>query len=143
MSNKKLIWIVDDNRDVHEIIRMTMGNDYEYRTFSKAEDAVKKLNELKNVKSLLPSLIITDYDTKSAMNGLAVVEKAREMGIPAIMQSANMDTDIDIDIKIQAMSAGAKGFLAKPVNIEELQAMVKEFISKPGRSEPSRGDRAI
>ena len=138
MSNKKLIWIVDNELGVRMSITSALsGGNYDCRLFLSADEAVNALEGLGNSGEATPVLIITDYDTKSAMNGLAVVEKAREMNIPAIMQSATPD------IENQAKLSGVKGFLAKPWELGDLLAMVQRVISESERSGPAKGGMEI
>lgn len=138
MSNKKLIWVVDDASGVQMSIKnvLSSGN-YDCLFFSTADAAVAALNALGNSGEAAPALIITDYDTKSDMNGLAVARKATEMGIPSIMQSATPN------IENQAKLSGVKGFLEKPWKVGTLRAMVKRIISEPERSGPAKGGREI
>ena len=139
--SKGIIWIVDDDSDICEMIKDTLiFYNYDTRSFPTADKAVNALNALdalKNSGEAMPALIITDYDTRSKMNGLDVGKKANEMDIPVIMQSATPD------IGQQAKLSGVKGFLEKPFAPKVLMDMAQRVISESGHSKSSRGDRAV
>ena len=64
------------------------------------------------------------------MSGYAVCEKLRENGIdlPVLMLSARTLTED----RIRGMDVGADQYLEKPFDLDELLAMVRNLLARPG-----------
>ncbi len=69
-------------------------------------------------------LVLTDFRMPGGMNGLEVVKAVKEINpeIPVIVITAFSDTED----AVQVMKEGAFDYLSKPVNLDELEALVKK-----------------
>ncbi|MDE7347717.1 MAG: response regulator [Muribaculaceae bacterium] len=111
------IMVVDDDEELREYVRNSLGPSYKVTALSSAEEALKELADRH------PDLIVTDI----RMNGIDGFELLRRVKgnmstqhIPVILfSSAN-----DADDRTKGWKRGADGYLAKPFNIEELEGMI-------------------
>jgi two-component system KDP operon response regulator KdpE len=127
MSNKKIL-IVEDDADVRLGYRVLLGA-HHYDTFHVA-DAASAVGEARKHQ---PDLIVLDLGLPAG-NGFIVLERLRMntflSKIPVIVVSGR---DIQGN-KERALTLGAKAFLQKPWNDDELLAIISQQLGEP---EPS------
>jgi FixJ family two-component response regulator len=110
------IYIVDDDESVCRALKLLMmAYGFMAQTFSSAEEFFGR------VPSNEPGCLIIDIHMPG-LNGLEAQQQLLRSGSlrPVIIITA----DKNDDLKEQAIRAGAKGFLQKPFNDQELLAMV-------------------
>jgi DNA-binding response OmpR family regulator len=126
--NKKIL-IIDDDSEVRlgYHVRLKANN---YDTFF-AADALASVTEARNHK---PDLIILDLGLPAG-DGFVVMERLKTNPhlavIPVIVVSAR-DPHANRD---RALQAGAKAFLQKPVDNEELLAVIRQCLGETIGSE--------
>ena len=123
MSTKKIL-IVDDSNIVRKQIDFTLSK-YGYETIQ-ATNAIEALETLKNQEDI--KLIISDVNMPE-MSGVEMAEKLHGQGnqIPLIM----LTTEGAADFIQRAMDSGAKGWLIKPFQADQLIATAKKIIGNP------------
>lgn len=121
MEKKKSILVVDDEKDIREVIEIYLINEgYEVVT---ACDGLEALEKLKNEAI---DLIILDI-MMPKLDGIRTCLKIREeKKMPIIMLSAKSE---DSD-KILGLNIGADDYVVKPFNPLELVARVKSQIRR-------------
>jgi two-component system KDP operon response regulator KdpE len=128
MSNKKIL-IVDDDPDVRlgYHIRLKANN---YDTFFAADS----LSSITEARKHQPDLIILDLGLPGG-DGFIVMERLKAnmylAVIPVIVVSARDPSPN----RERALKAGARAFLQKPVNNEELLAAIKDCLGDASGSE--------
>jgi DNA-binding response OmpR family regulator len=127
MSNKKIL-IVEDDADVRLGYHVLLKANY-YDTFF-AADAISAVGEARKHQ---PDLIILDLGLPAG-DGFVVLERFRANThlavIPVIVVSAR---DLHGN-KERALKAGARAYLQKPWNDNELLAIVGQLLSQPDLS---------
>ncbi len=122
---KKHILIVDDEENIVELIKLSLGKRYSY---SCAYDG-EKAREIIFEKKTIPDLIILDV-MMPKLNGFELCEELKKKrstkGIPIILVSAKVQ---EKDI-IQGIRLGAEHYITKPFDPEKLSELVKKTISK-------------
>jgi len=112
------ILIVDDERDIRELVAGVLGDEgYDCRTAGDSDAALAAIDERR------PSLVLLDvWLHGSAMDGLEVLDaiKAREPNLPVIIFSGHGN----IDTAVAAISRGAVDFIEKPFEAERLIHLV-------------------
>ncbi|MEA3152841.1 MAG: hypothetical protein QOK44_430 [Betaproteobacteria bacterium] len=124
MSNKKIL-IVEDDADVrfgYQVLLMA----HHYDTFF-APDSVAAVSEARKHQ---PDLILLDLGLPAG-DGFVVLERFRAIAalalIPVIVVSGR---DLHGN-KERALKAGAKAFLQKPWNDDELLALIGQQLGQP------------
>ncbi|MFU7515124.1 response regulator transcription factor [Clostridium sp. HCS.1] len=121
MDDKKTILVVDDEKDIREIIEIYLMN--EGYNIVLACDGIEALEKLKKEKI---DLIILDI-MMPKLDGIRTCLKIREeKKLPIIMLSAKSD---DSD-KILGLNIGADDYITKPFNPLELVARVKSQLRR-------------
>jgi two-component system nitrogen regulation response regulator NtrX len=113
------ILIVDDERDIRELVAGVLGDEgYVCRTAADSTEALAAIDERR------PSLVLLDvWLHGSQMDGLELLDaiKAREPNLPVIIFSGHGN----IDTAVAAVSRGAMDFIEKPFEAERLLLLVE------------------
>jgi len=115
------ILVVDDSKtELHYLSDLLGKRGYTVRTAENGEEAMRRLAEEK------PDLILMDV-VMPGQNGFqltrTITRDPRFVGVPVIMcTSKNQETD-----KVWGMRQGARDYIVKPVNADELIAKIKAF----------------
>jgi DNA-binding NtrC family response regulator len=120
--DKHTILIVDDEKNILKVVSLTLRDSgYDVDTAQSAEEAIEKFNQGSY------DLVITDLKLPG-MTGLQLLEHIRyqDPDFPLIMITAYGS----IENAVAAMKNGAFNYLTKPVNPDELLAVVKAAIEK-------------
>ena len=127
---KDKILIVDDERDICEILEFNLVNEgYAVDTARSAEEAV-------TILSPEHSLILLDV-MMGGMSGYKMSEKLRREGnrIPIIFLTAK-DTENDM---LTGFSVGGDDYISKPFSVKEVSARVKAVMKRS----QSRGETRV
>jgi two-component system, NtrC family, nitrogen regulation response regulator NtrX len=113
------ILIVDDERDIRELVAGVLGDEgYACRTAADSTAALAAIDERR------PSLVLLDvWLHGSAMDGLELLDaiKMREPNLPVIIFSGHGN----IDTAVAAVGRGAMDFIEKPFEAERLLLLVE------------------
>ncbi len=113
------ILIVDDERDIRELVAGVLGDEgYACRTAADSTAALAAIDERR------PSLVLLDvWLHGSQMDGLELLDaiKVREPNLPVIIFSGHGN----IDTAVAAVSRGAMDFIEKPFEAERLLLLVE------------------
>jgi len=134
-EEKTLILIVEDNADVREFIKDSLGVDYQIEEASNGEQGVRK------AEKIIPDLILSDIMMpKMDGNELTRILKNDELTshIPIILLTAKSEQES----KLEGLETGADDYLTKPFDTNELQIRIKNLINirKKLQEKYSKGD---
>ncbi|MBL0730173.1 response regulator [Rhizobacter sp. J219] len=120
MAIKKILLVDDSKTELHFLSELLTKRGYSVRTAEDGEDAMRRLGEDK------PDLILMDV-VMPGQNGFqltrAITRDPRFTDVPVIMcTSKNQETD-----KVWGMRQGARDYIVKPVDADELVAKIKAF----------------
>jgi twitching motility two-component system response regulator PilH len=120
MAIQKILVVDDSKTELHHLSDILGKRGYAVRTAENGDEAMRRLAEEK------PDLILMDV-VMPGQNGFqltrSITRDPRFTGVPVIMcTSKNQETD-----KVWGMRQGARDYIVKPVNAEELLAKIKAF----------------
>jgi twitching motility two-component system response regulator PilH len=120
MPIQKILVVDDSKTELHHLSDILGKKGYSVRTAENGEEAMRRLEEEK------PQLILMDV-VMPGQNGFqltrAITRDPRFADVPVIMcTSKNQETD-----KVWGMRQGARDYIVKPVNTDELIAKIKAF----------------
>ena len=120
MPVQKILVVDDSKTELHHLFEILTQHGYAVRTAEGGEEAMKRLQEDR------PDLILMDV-VMPGQNGFqltrAITRDPKYAGIPVIMcTSKNQETD-----RVWGMRQGAKDYVVKPVQGDELIAKIKQF----------------
>ncbi|MDO5369436.1 sigma-54 dependent transcriptional regulator [Paracoccus sp. (in: a-proteobacteria)] len=112
------ILIVDDERDIRELIADILGDEgFKTRTAANADEALAAINAEE------PALMILDIWLKdSRMDGIDILKqvKRNNPSVPVVIISGHGN----IEIAVAAIKQGAYDFIEKPFNIDQLMVVI-------------------
>lgn len=120
MSIHKILLVDDSKTELHVLSELLTKKGYKVRTAENGEEALKRLQEEK------PDLILMDV-VMPGQNGFqltrAITRDPDFANVPVIIcTSKNQETD-----RVWGMRQGARDYVVKPVNPDELLAKIKAF----------------
>ena len=119
MSQKR-IYVVDDDPKIGELFAKVLDRDgYATRGFTSAEPLLQAVDEQ------APDLVLTDLMMPD-VSGMELIESLRERGltVPVIVMTAHSS----VQTAVEAMRLGAFHYLQKPVNLEEMRALLSKAL---------------
>ena len=116
------IHLVDDSATM--LMSMEMLLKRAGYTVSKSQDAEAALNTL---NSETPKLIITDLNMPG-MNGIELIQELKKIGKFRFTPILMLTTESQQARREEAKKAGATGWLVKPVEPNQLLAVVKQLV---------------
>jgi len=121
----KKILIVDDDKNIVELVKLTLGDEYDYI------DAFNGIEALQKAKKEKPDLVLLDIMMPD-MDGYEVCQRLRAdpetKDIVIAMLSAKKE---DHDI-LEGIDVGAIAYITKPFNATELVEKVEELLEVSG-----------
>ncbi len=120
MAIQKILVVDDSKTELHHLSDILGKKGYSVRTAENGEEAMRRLAEEK------PDLILMDV-VMPGQNGFqltrSITRDPRFLNVPVIMcTSKNQETD-----KVWGMRQGARDYIVKPVNPDELLAKIRAF----------------
>jgi len=119
--DKKVVMIVDDEKQIVDLIKLTLGDVYEFMEALTGEEALEKIAKKK------PALILLDI-MMPGMDGYEVAKRVRadpanSEVVIAMVSAKKEDHDI-----LTGIDMGAIAFITKPFKPYELQEKVEELL---------------
>jgi len=120
---KKKILLVDDERDLTDLMKMRLeyGGEYEVRVLSSAKDILAQVHEF------APDVILLDLlmPELGGIEACLMLDRDQEgMGIPIIVLSG-LDKESD---KLKAYKCGVVDYITKPINWDVLIKSIEKSI---------------
>ncbi len=120
-SDKPLVLVIDDNRDIREMVSELLNSEYNIITASNGSEGVKK------AAKYVPDLVICDV-MMPGMDGLECCRRLKEetvtSHIPVLMLTAcSLDEQ-----RVQGYDNGADGYLSKPFSSAVLKSRSASLI---------------
>src|SRR5690606_39120962 len=120
MSQKRIA-IVDDDPKIGELFATVLQRDgYAARPYTDARDLIELLDG-----GDVPDLILTDL-MMPEVTGIELIEevRGRDLTLPVIIMTAHSS----VQTAVEAMRLGAFHYLQKPVNLEEMRALLEKAL---------------
>ncbi|HDX8343269.1 TPA: response regulator [Aeromonas dhakensis] len=118
----KTVLIVDDSATIRQVVGMTLkGAGYEVMEASDGKDALKKLDGKKS------NLIISDVNMPN-MDGISFVKEAKKLASYKFTPVIMLTTESQDSKKQEGQAAGAKAWVVKPFQPDQMLAAVAKLI---------------
>ncbi|MEQ1773997.1 MAG: sigma-54 dependent transcriptional regulator [Burkholderiales bacterium] len=138
MNSKSHVLVVDDESDIRELLGMTLA-----RMGVESHSAASQSEALALLSANSYDLCLTDMRLPDG-DGLAVLDYVAKNHpqIPVAVITAHGSTEN----AVAALKAGAFDYLAKPVSLEQLRALIRSALNLPRllrNGQPRRADNAV
>ena len=125
-EDKPLLLIIDDNKDIRELVSELMKDDYNILTAPAGKEGIRKATKY------VPDLIVCDV-MMPGIDGMEVCSRLKSeqvtSHIPVLMLTAcSMDEQ-----RVQGFESGADGYIAKPFSSAVLKAQAASLIANRRR----------
>ena len=128
----KTILVVDDEASVREAFNVVLKDEYEIMTSEGGREALEIAGKSH------PDLIILDV-VMPEMDGMELLRKLKGMNCsPAVVVVTSART---IKMAVEAMKAGAYGYITKPLDVQEITLVVERALQSRG-TKPSLNSQA-
>ncbi|MFM4899200.1 response regulator [Aeromonas hydrophila] len=118
----KTVLIVDDSATIRQVVSMTLkGAGYEVMEACDGKDALKKLDGKKI------NLIISDVNMPN-MDGISFVKEAKKLASYKFTPVIMLTTESQDSKKQEGQAAGAKAWVVKPFQPDQMLAAVAKLI---------------
>ncbi len=121
MPQKLILIIDDDNRNIFALKAVLKAKGFECLSAVSAQDGFSVLEKHDHVDIVLMDMMMPDMDGYQA---IAVMKKSAKMkDIPVLAVTAQAM----VGDKERCLSAGASGYVSKPINVDELLKQIENF----------------
>ncbi len=120
--NKTVLIIDDDSRNTFALSAVLRARGYTCATAAGMNEAFTTLTAQDNIGIILMDMMMPDMDGYEAIPKLKTAEQWKHLPVIAVTAQA-MAGDRE-----KCLAAGADGYLSKPVDIDQLQGILKQYI---------------
>ncbi len=121
-ATKTTVMVVDDDDDIRLLMSQLLGEEgYRVVTAGSSDEAQRCALEH------VPELILMDIGMPD-VDGLSAVWQMRQHQELADVRIVIISAYDSYDLRAEAASAGCHGYLTKPLDADDLKAMVKEVL---------------
>jgi DNA-binding NtrC family response regulator len=113
------IFIVDDEQTIRKSVSMALEDRYVVKTFIKAEEALKAMQDG------MPDLVLLDIGLPG-MNGIEALARIRDLSHECIV--IMITAYEDAPTVIAAMKQGAYDYVIKPLDLDALEASIRRAL---------------
>jgi two-component system, cell cycle response regulator DivK len=122
------ILIVDDNPQNLKLVRvLLLSEGYEVRTAVDAEEALTEL------ETFSPRLILMDLQLPG-MDGLELTRRLKADPVRKSISVVALTAYAMKGDEVKALAAGCDGYVAKPIDVEELPRIVQQHLDRRTRA---------
>ncbi|MCX2431994.1 MULTISPECIES: response regulator [unclassified Pedobacter] len=120
MPQKIILIIDDDNRNIFALKAVLKAKGYECLSAISARDGFSIIEERENISVVLMDMMMPDMDGYQAMAAMKKSPKMQNIPVLAVTAQAMVGD------KERCLSAGAAGYVSKPINVDELVVQIEE-----------------
>ena len=127
MIADKIVYLADDDHDDRNMIKEALENADPDVYVIEAQNGLEVIANIQNAQDLSNSVVIVDM-RMPVRNGLEVIRILRNtpryIQLPIIMMTGSNDEEL----KIEAIKAGANGFITKPISMNTISIIAVDII---------------
>ncbi|WP_316849841.1 response regulator [Pedobacter agri] len=124
MPQKLILIIDDDNRNIFALKAVLKAKGFDCLSAISAREGFSIMEENENVAVVLMDMMMPDMDGYQAISAMKKSEKMQNIPVLAVTAQAMVGD------KERCLSAGASGYISKPINVDELLVQIEEVTNK-------------
>jgi len=122
-SDKPTVLLIDDNMDMIDFIRTSLGHKYNFILAQNGQEGLRKANNFN------PNIIVSDI-MMPKMDGLSLCRKVKENPKTAHISIIFISAKSMTENRVEGISVGADAYIVKPFEIELLEAQIDTLIQR-------------
>ena len=124
IKGKKVLIVDDDMRNIFALSSALESYDFQVEIAVDGEDAIAKLEEIKDVDIVLMDIMMPKMDGYEAMRHIRQQSKWAKLPVIALTAKAMKDD------REKCIAAGANDYITKPVDIDRLISLMQLWLEK-------------
>ena len=124
LEGHKILLVDDDLRNTFALSKGLQAFGLEVVIADNGQNALDKLDEEEGIELVLMDIMMPVMDGYEAMTKMREIDRLKEMPVIALTAKAMSDD------KARCIDAGANDYMTKPVDIDQLVAMIKVWLFK-------------
>ena len=121
ISSKKILIIDDDSRNIFALKAVLKAKGFDCLTANDAQTGIKQLAANDDIGIILLDMMMPEMDGYEA---ISVIRQGSYKNIPIISVTAQAM----LGDKKKCLDAGADGYLSKPIDVDELLALIQVHL---------------
>ena len=121
-SSKKILIIDDDSKNIFALSAVLKAKKFSCVSAQSAPEGLETLHQNNNIAVVLMDMMMPEMDGYEALQKIKNDEKIKNIPVIAITAQA-MTGDRE-----KCLAAGADGYVSKPVNVDELMAILNKIM---------------
>jgi CheY-like chemotaxis protein len=122
IRDRKILIIDDDSRNIFALKAVLTAKKYGCLAASSASEGFEILRQNADVGVVLLDMMMPEMDGYQALATMRKDEQLRDIPVIAVTAQAMLGD------RERCLEAGAKGYISKPVNVEELIKLLNEYL---------------
>ncbi len=122
VKTKKILIIDDDTRNIFALTAVLKAKKYTCLSAISAKSGLEMLANDKDIAVVLMDMMMPDMDGYQAMAKMKEDDKLKAIPVIAVTAQAMVGD------KERCIEAGAKGYVSKPVNVDELVLQLNNYL---------------
>ncbi len=123
MPKKNILIIDDDNRNIFALKAVLKAKGFDCLSAMSAEEGFSVLEKNGNIDIVLMDMMMPDMDGYEAISVMRKSDTMFKIPILAVTAQAMVGD------KERCLSAGASGYVSKPINVDDLLHQIEKFTS--------------
>jgi signal transduction histidine kinase/CheY-like chemotaxis protein/HAMP domain-containing protein len=132
LSGRKILIVDDDLRNIFALTSALEVHDMNLTLAENGRKGIEALRANPDVELVLMDIMLPEMDGYQAMKAIRKMPECRELPVIALTAQA-MKGDRE-----RCIEAGATDYIAKPVEIDQLLALMRVWLPEARKAEPSR-----
>lgn len=121
MPQKRILIIDDDNRNIFALKAVLKAKGFDCLSATSAKDGFALMEESEKIAIVLMDMMMPDMDGYQAISTMKKSAKMQNIPVLAVTAQAMVGD------KERCLSAGASGYVSKPINVDELLDQIENF----------------
>ena len=122
LAQKKILIVDDDSRNIFALRAVLKSKGLECATADNALKAINMMQEDETIGIVLMDMMMPDMDGYQAISTMKKSEKMQNIPVLAVTAQAMVGD------KERCLSAGAYGYVSKPINVDELTGLLTRYV---------------
>ncbi|WP_231425591.1 MULTISPECIES: PleD family two-component system response regulator [Pedobacter] len=120
MPQKLILIIDDDNRNIFALKAVLKAKGFDCLSAISAKEGFSIITDNENVSVVLMDMMMPDMDGYQAISAMKKSERMQNIPVLAVTAQAMVGD------RERCLSAGASGYVSKPINVDELLMQIDE-----------------